>query len=140
MWHSSMMGLVGLGSTSDYLVHHLHCPVLVVRNIPASGDRILEASSTATEAATTTAAAATAPTPASMSPTTASDETLDETGPQIQHLSDTPLADWLATTSVVPLGEVIQRLDAISSSSPEGTTPAPDSATPSATREALHQD
>jgi hypothetical protein len=137
-----MMGLVGLGSTSDYLVHHLHCPVLVIRNIPASGDRILEASSTATEAAaTTTAAAATAPTPASISLTTASDETLDETpDPQIQHLSDTPLADWLATTSVVPLDEMIQRLDIISSSSPEGTTPAPDSATPSATREALHQD
>jgi hypothetical protein len=75
----SMMGLVGLGSTSDYLIHHLHCPVLVVRNIPASGDRILEALSTATEAADATTAAVTAPTPATTLATTVSDETSDET-------------------------------------------------------------
>ena len=73
-----MMGLVGLGSTSDYLVHHLLCSVLVVRNIPTSGDRILKALSTATEADATTAAV-TAPTPATTLATTVSDETSDET-------------------------------------------------------------
>jgi hypothetical protein len=126
--HRSMMGLIGLGSTSDYLVHHLHCPVLVVRNIPASGDRILEALSTATEAAATAAAAATELTPATTSATTASDATSDETGPLIQHLSDTTLVgshQQHATTSAC---------------TPKGTTPAPDGAAPSASPGALHQD
>mmetsp|Transcript_24578 Transcript_24578/g.46621 ORF Transcript_24578/g.46621 Transcript_24578/m.46621 type:complete len:86 (+) Transcript_24578:562-819(+) len=27
-----IMGLIGLGSVSDYLVHHLHCPAVVVKS------------------------------------------------------------------------------------------------------------
>ena len=34
------MGLIGLGSVSDYLVHHLHCPVLVVRKRDIASEHI----------------------------------------------------------------------------------------------------
>eukprot|EP00959_Pyramimonas_sp_CCMP1952_P144065 3015922-Pyramimonas_sp.AAC.1 len=48
------MGLIGLGSVSDYLVHYLHCPVLVVRKRDIGSEHIEEE----TEETPATAAAA----------------------------------------------------------------------------------